>query len=44
MENYEGARVELTSTQINKLKSVAKNETRTKLRISKRNFQDDELP
>ena len=43
MEIYEGARVELTSTQINKLKSAAKNETRTTLRISKRNIQDDEL-
>ena len=37
-------RVKLTNTQLNKLKSAAKNKTRTVLRITKKNFQDDALP
>ena len=42
--NYQEARVKLTNTQLNKLKSVAKNKTGTMLRINKKNFQDKELP
>ena len=43
MVNYEEARVKLTNTQLNKLKSAAKNETGTTLRITKKNFQGEEL-
>ena len=34
MENYQEARVKLTNTQLNKLKSAAKTKTRTILRIN----------
>ena len=44
MENYQEARVKLTDTQLNKLKSAAKNKTETILRINRKNFQDEELP
>ena len=44
MTNYEEARVKLTHTQLNKLKSAAKNKTVTALTITKKNFQDEELP
>ena len=44
MASYEEARVKLTNTQLNKLKSAAKNNTGTTLRISKKNFQDEKLP
>ena len=44
MANYQEARVKLTNTQLNNLKSAAKNKTGTILRINKRNFQDEELP
>ena len=44
MASYEEARVKLTNTQLNKLKSAAKNNTETTLRISKKNFQDEKLP
>ena len=44
MANYEEARIKLTNTQLNKLKSEAKNKTGTTLRITKKNFQDEELP
>ena len=43
MEIHEKARVKLTNTQINKLKSAAKNKTGTTLRITKKNFQNEEL-
>ena len=43
MANYQEARVKLTNTQLNNLKSAAKNKTGTILRINKRNFQDEEL-
>ena len=36
MANYEEARVELTNTKLNKLKSAAKNKTGTILRIIKK--------
>ena len=35
MANYQEARVKLTNTQLNKLKSTAKNETGTILRLNK---------
>ena len=44
MENYEKARVKLTNTRITKLKSAGKNKTRTILKITKKNFQDEEFP
>ena len=44
MTNYQEARVKLTNTQLNKLKSAAKNKTGTILRINKKNFEDEELP
>ena len=44
MANYEEARVKLTNTQLNKLKSAAENKTGTILRINKKKFQDEELP
>ena len=44
MANYEEARVKLANTQLNKLKSAAKNKTGTILRITRKNFQDEELP
>ena len=44
MESYGEARVKLTNTQLNKLKSAAKIKTGTTLRTTKKNFQDEELP
>ena len=44
MANYQEARVKLTNTQLNKLKSAAKNKTGTILRINKKSFEDEELP
>ena len=44
MADYEEAKVKLTNTQLDKLKSVAKSNTGTTLKISKKNFQDIELP
>ena len=38
MSNYEG-RIQLTNAQLNKLMSVAKNNTRTTLRITKKTFK-----
>ena len=43
MLSYQKARVKLTNTQLNKLQSAAKNKTGTTLRLSKRNFEDEEL-
>ena len=42
--SFEEARIKLTNTQLNKLKFVTKNSTGATLRISKKNFQDEELP
>ena len=36
MVNYQEARVKLTNTQLNKLKSAAKNKTEVKLRLNKK--------
>ena len=44
MANYQEARVKLTNTQLNKLKSAAKNKTGTILRINIKNFEEEELP
>ena len=44
MVNYQEARVKLTNTQLNILKSAAKNNTGIILRLNKKNFEDEELP
>ena len=44
MANYQEARVKLTNTQLNKLKSAAKNRKGTIIRLNKKNFEDEELP
>ena len=44
MGNYEEVRVKLTSTQLNKLKPAAKNETGATLRITETNIEAEELP
>ena len=44
MANYEEARLKLTNTQLNKLKSVAKSKAGRKLRITKKNLPDEKLP
>ena len=43
MASYQEA-VTLTNTQLNKLKSKAKNKTETILRLNKKNFEDEDLP
>ena len=43
MTNYQETRVKLTNTQLNKLKSLAKNKTGTILWLNIKNFQDEEL-
>ena len=44
MANYQEARIKLTNTQLNKLKSAAKNKTGTISKLNKKNFEDEELP
>ena len=44
MASVKLASVKLTNTQLNKLKSAAKNKTETILRLNKNNFEDEELP
>ena len=44
MANQQEARVKLTNTQVNKLKSTTKNNTGTILSLNKENFEDEELP
>ena len=44
MTNYQEARVKLTNTQLNKLKSAVKNKTGTIFRMNKKIFEDEELP
>ena len=44
MANYQEVKVKLTNPQLNKLKSEAKTNTGTTLRITKINFQHEELP
>ena len=43
MVNYQEARVKLTNTQLNKLKSAAKNKTGTLARLNNKNFEDEEI-
>ena len=43
MVNYEEVRVKLTNTQLIKLKFAAESKNGTKLRTTKKNFQDKEL-
>ena len=43
MSNCQEARVKLRNTQLDKLKSAAKNKTRTTLIINKKNLEDEEL-
>ena len=43
MANYQEVKVKLTNTQLSKLKSAAKNETVTVLRLNKKQFEDEEL-
>ena len=44
MVNHQEERVKLTNTLLNKLKSAAKNNTGTILRLYKKSFEDEELP
>ena len=44
MGNYQEARVKLTNTQLNYLKSTIKNKTGTLLRLTKKIFEDENLP
>ena len=44
MSNYQEARVKLANTQLNKLKSAAKNNGGAILRLNKKNFENEELP
>ena len=44
MANYQEARIKVTNTLLNKLKSTAKNKTGKILRINNKNFKDEELP
>ena len=44
MANYQEARVRLSNTQLNKLKSTTKNKAGTISRLNKKNFEDEELP
>ena len=43
MANYEEVRVKLTITQLNKLKSAAKNKTGPIFRLTKKNSEDEEM-
>ena len=44
MVNHQEERVKFKNTLLNKLKSAAKNNTGTILRLYKKNFEDEELP
>ena len=44
MAKDQQARVKVKNTQLNNLKSAAKYKTGTKLRLNKKNFEDEELP
>ena len=44
MVNYQEARFKLTNAQLNKLKLAVKYKAGTKLRLNKKNFEDEELP
>ena len=44
MVSYQEARLKLKNTQLNKLKSAAKNRIGAILRLNKKTFEDEELP
>ena len=44
MINYQEARVKLTNTQLNKIRSAGKNKTVAILTINNKNFEDEDLP
>ena len=44
MANYHEARVKLTNTQLNKLKSTGKNKTWAIIRITRKKIDDEEFP
>ena len=44
MVNYQETGVKLTNTQLNKIKSAAKNKAGTILQLHKKNFENEELP
>ena len=44
MAYYQEAKAKLTNTQLNKLKSSAKNKTGTILRLNEKNLEDQEFP
>ena len=44
MTIYQEARVKLTNTPLNKLKSAVKSNTGTISRLNNKNFEDEELP
>ena len=44
MAIYEEGRVKLTNSELKEIKSAAKIKTGTTLRITQKNFQDEELP
>ena len=44
MTNYQEVRVKIINTQVNKLKSSAKNKAGKITRINQKNFQDQKLP
>ena len=43
MANYQEARIKLSNTQLNKLKSTEINKAVTILRLNKKKFEDEEL-
>ena len=44
LANYQEERVKITNTQLNELKSAAKNKTATTLKATKKSFQEKESP
>ena len=44
MASYEDARIKETNLQLSKLNSAAKSKTKKTSGITKKNFQDEELP
>ena len=44
MANYQEARVKVANTQLNKLKSSAKDKTRTILRLIEEKLEDESMP
>ena len=44
MANYQEARVKVAHTQLNKLKSSAKDKTRTILRLIEEKLEDESMP